>query len=143
MSISADHQDKPAAMDLRTRFPELFDQTNIDRHGYKRNVEMKVIVIGMMRTGTMCKSPLTVKLKVTSISTFCVTAMRKALKELGYRHVYHMVEVMKNPPDADMWKEAADAKFHGIGKKWGNREWDNLLGEYEVCSNKKHADIDS
>ena len=65
--------------------------------------------------------------------------MMKAFNELGYHHVYHMVEVMKNPPDADMWKEASDAKFHNIGKKWGKAEWDAILGEYDVGHARKPA----
>ena len=55
--ISVTLQDRRSAMDLQTRFPEVFTQTNIDRHGCQRNVEMKIIAIGMMRTGTMCKKP--------------------------------------------------------------------------------------
>ena len=41
----------------RERFPELFDQTSIDPRSRTRTVEMQVLVIGMMRTGTKCNSP--------------------------------------------------------------------------------------
>jgi hypothetical protein len=44
------------------RFPEIFHPTNIDRRGRRRTVEMKVLVIGMMRTGTMCMSQWTLKI---------------------------------------------------------------------------------
>ncbi len=38
------------------RFPECFNQTEIDPRTKRRTVPMEVICIGMMRTGTMCKS---------------------------------------------------------------------------------------
>ncbi|SLM39230.1 hypothetical protein LPUS_09732 [Lasallia pustulata] len=37
----------------RERFPELYNQTNIDRRTCTRVVPMRVLVLGMMRTGTM------------------------------------------------------------------------------------------
>ena len=42
---------------LKTRFPELFHQTNIDQCRGKRAVKMQVLVMSMsmMRTGTMCE----------------------------------------------------------------------------------------
>ena len=58
--------------------------------------------------------------------------MRTALEELGYKNVYHMTEVIKNPPDAVMWKEAFEAKYFGKGKKFEKAEWDALLGHCEV-----------
>ena len=45
----------PTLGSVEDRFPELFNQTQIDRRGKKRTVEMQVMVIGMMRTGTMCE----------------------------------------------------------------------------------------
>ena len=36
------------------RFPELFVNTNIDRRIFQRVVPLKVIVVGMPRTGTQC-----------------------------------------------------------------------------------------
>lgn len=38
------------------------------------------------------------------------SAMRQALKRLGYVDTYHMYSVFENPPDCDMWKEAFAAK---------------------------------
>ena len=40
---------------LQERFPELFFQTEVDRRSNKRTVRMEILVLGMMRTGTMCK----------------------------------------------------------------------------------------
>lgn len=42
------------AMTEEERFPELFVNTNIDRRTCQRVVPLKVIVIGMPRTGTQC-----------------------------------------------------------------------------------------
>jgi len=58
--------------------------------------------------------------------------MKIALEKLGYGGVYHMMEVLKNPPDANMWKEAQDAKYYGKGKPFTREDWDQLLGEYQV-----------
>lgn len=45
----------PTTGTAQDRFPELFGQTSINPRSRKRKVEMKVLVIGMMRTGTKCK----------------------------------------------------------------------------------------
>ncbi len=58
--------------------------------------------------------------------------MRKALKDLGYIDTYHMDSVFENPPDADMWQEAFAAKYHGKGKKFERKDWDQLLGHCQV-----------
>ncbi|MCJ1310712.1 hypothetical protein MMC25_004378 [Agyrium rufum] len=95
------------------RFPEVFNRTDIDRHGRKRTQEMQILVIGMMRTGTM--------------------SMRTALEKLGYPNIYHMVDVMQNPRDCDMWAEALDAKYSGVGKPYDRKDWDSLLGDFNGC----------
>lgn len=48
----------PAQGTIEQRFPELFNQTTVDPWTRTRDRKMKVLVIGMMRTGTMCKLPL-------------------------------------------------------------------------------------
>lgn len=45
---------KKRAMTDEERFPELFVNTNIDRRMCQRVVPLKVIVVGMPRTGTQC-----------------------------------------------------------------------------------------
>ena len=45
----------PSAGTDEERFPELFNQTSINPRDRKRTVEMKVLVIGLMRTGTKCE----------------------------------------------------------------------------------------
>ncbi|KAL9128332.1 MAG: hypothetical protein Q9217_002961 [Psora testacea] len=95
------------------RFPELFYQTEVDRRFKPRTVEMEVLVLGMMRTGTM--------------------SIRSALLELGFKGVYHMFEAVGNPPDADFWTNVLDYKFLGKGKKWRPEELDGVLGDYQAC----------
>jgi hypothetical protein len=59
--------------------------------------------------------------------------MRKALKILNYNDVYHgYAAAFENPKDCEMWLEAFDAKYHGIGKPFGMVEFDKLLGHCEV-----------
>ncbi|MCJ1288176.1 hypothetical protein MMC26_007531 [Xylographa opegraphella] len=97
----------------RDRFPELFDQTSVDPRSRTRKVEMQVLVIGMMRTGTK--------------------SIKAGLEQIGFHHVYHMTSAMKNPKDCDMWAQAFDAKFHGKGQMLTRKEWDQLLGDCDAC----------
>jgi hypothetical protein len=45
----------PSQGTLEERFPELFCQTDVDPRARHRDRPMKVLIIGMMRTGTKCK----------------------------------------------------------------------------------------
>ncbi|MCJ1434259.1 hypothetical protein MMC27_003626 [Xylographa pallens] len=103
----------PAHGTERERFPELFDQTNIDPRSRTRKIEMQVLVIGMMRTGTK--------------------SIKAGLEQIGYKNVYHMTSAMKNPKDCDMWTQAFNAKYHGKGQMLGRKEWDQLLGDCDAC----------
>jgi hypothetical protein len=48
--------------------------------------------------------------------------------------VYHMVVPLgENTPDVDIWVEAIDATYKGVGKPFGEEEWDSLLGDFMVC----------
>lgn len=58
--------------------------------------------------------------------------MRIALKQLGYNDTYHMMSVMENRMDGEMWIEAYEAKYFGKGKPYGREEWDQLLGHCQV-----------
>lgn len=83
----------------------------IDSHPGTRTIPMKVLVLGLSRTGTM--------------SIFA------GLEQLGF-NVYHMVKAIQSPKtNLDLWREAIDAKFYGKGKKWGREEFDKLLGNYD------------
>ncbi|XMA11014.1 hypothetical protein WAI453_003805 [Rhynchosporium graminicola] len=88
--------------------------TAIDRSKCTRTVPMRVLVLGVGRTGTV--------------------SMRDALKRLGYDNTYHMMSAsVENPPDCIMWQRAFEAKYDGIGQ-FGRKEWDSLLGHCQaVC----------
>ncbi|KAJ7914950.1 hypothetical protein B0H13DRAFT_1491285, partial [Mycena leptocephala] len=92
----------------------------VDRRGAKRTVEMKVLMLGFHRTGV-------------SIATHATAAMRTALKMLGFNDVHYTEAVFANPPPADMWKEAIDAKFSGCGTPYRRAEWDQILGHCQMC----------
>lgn len=47
-------QNGKTAMTGKERFPELFVNTSIDRRKCSRVIPLKVIVVGMPRTGTQC-----------------------------------------------------------------------------------------
>ena len=89
-------------------------QTDIDRRKCKRTVPMRVLALGLGRTGT--------------------ASLRAALKELGYDDCYHMMSAsVENPPDCLLWQDAFAAKYDGKGK-FGREEWDQLLGHCQaVC----------
>jgi len=81
---------------------------SIDRRQCRRTVPMKVIALGMGRTGTV--------------------SLRAALKRLGYEDCYHMLSAStENPPDCLLWQDAFAAKYDGVGK-FGREQWDMLLG---------------
>ncbi|OTB08604.1 hypothetical protein M426DRAFT_7343 [Hypoxylon sp. CI-4A] len=71
---------------------------------------MKVLVLGMPRTGTQ--------------------SLADALEQLGIKPVYHMREVGKNQHQA-LWIEALDAKFEGRGEPYNRERFDQILGPYE------------
>ncbi|CAN8097565.1 unnamed protein product [Discula destructiva] len=90
------------------------DGSDIDRTHCKRIVPMKVLVLGLCRTGTM--------------------SVRTALRSLGYLETYHMrAASTETPRDNEMWMRAIKAKWDGEGE-FGKREWDQLLGHCQaVC----------
>lgn len=74
---------------------------------------MKVLVLGMPRTGTQ--------------------SLADALERLGISPVYHMREVGKNKHQA-FWIEALDAKFEGRGELFNREKFDQILGPYETLA---------
>jgi hypothetical protein len=87
----------------------MIGQTNIDRRTCTRVVPMKVLCLGLGRTGT--------------------SSLRQALLDLGYSDVYHFASLLQeNPRDSEMWIDAFQAKFHGKGKLFEREEFDQLLG---------------
>ena len=98
---------------------------------------MKVLALGVGRTGTACKlvsHPEELKLlrAFSDLSTFFIQALRAALQRLGYVKTYHMMSAsVENPPDCLMWHDALNAKYDGVGE-FGRKEWDQLLGDCQV-----------
>ncbi|KAF4823531.1 hypothetical protein CGCTS75_v010318 [Colletotrichum tropicale] len=90
------------------------NDTDIDRRKLTRVVPMKVLCLGLGRTGT--------------------ASLRAALKQLGYVDTYHMLNASaENPPDCLLWSDALAAKFDGVGS-FGKDKWDALLGHCQaVC----------
>ena len=77
----------------------------------QRSVPMKVLCLGMSRTGTI--------------------SLKKALLRLGYGKVYHMQELIMRPEHLDFWDRATRAKWEGAPQPT-KAEWDAVLGDYQV-----------
>ncbi|KAJ9144632.1 NAD dependent epimerase/dehydratase [Pleurostoma richardsiae] len=108
MAYSAQYRPKPIT-DIFTK------DTDINRRTCRRTVPMKVLILGLGRTGT--------------------ASMREAMRRLGYNDTYHMMSCsIENPPDALMWMDALTAKYDGEGKPFTREDWDQLLGNCQaVC----------
>ncbi|PVH68811.1 hypothetical protein DL98DRAFT_204760 [Cadophora sp. DSE1049] len=108
MAFSAKYTPRPIT-DIFT------SDTDINRRECRRIVPMKVLILGLGRTGT--------------------ASMRTAMKELGYVDTYHMMNCsIENPPDALMWMDALAAKYDGVGAPFTRADWDQLLGNCQaVC----------
>ncbi|KAH0494590.1 hypothetical protein TgHK011_001207 [Trichoderma gracile] len=108
MAYSANYTPRPRT-DIFT------SDTDINRRKLGRVVPMKVLILGLGRTGT--------------------ASMRAAMKQLGYVDTYHMMNCsIENPPDALMWMDALCAKYDGKGKPFTREDWDQLLGTCQaVC----------
>lgn len=90
-------------------------QTNIDRRHATRKVPLRVLCLGLSRTGTV--------------------SLRQALVQLGYKDCYHFASVLQeNPLDSVLWLEALKAKFRGIGAPYSKKEWDALLGHCQAIT---------
>ena len=62
-------------------------------------------------------------------------SLRQALVKLGYKDCYHFASTLQeNPRDAEMWIDAMNAKFKGIGKPYGKEQWDALLGHCQAVT---------
>ncbi|KIX03408.1 uncharacterized protein Z518_06960 [Rhinocladiella mackenziei CBS 650.93] len=87
---------------------------DVDRRKCRRVVPMKVLVLGLSRTGTV--------------------SLRHALFELDYFDVYHGSSFCnENPRDCEMWTEALRGRFEG-GKRFERSDWDQLFGHCMAIS---------
>ncbi|KAJ9661769.1 hypothetical protein H2198_001734 [Neophaeococcomyces mojaviensis] len=75
--------------------------------------KIKVLVLGMSRTGTM--------------------SMKTALDQFGYKTL-HASNVHETPGGFSYWNEAIDAKFYGQGKPYCKLDFDKLLKKYTAIS---------
>ncbi|KAL4787328.1 hypothetical protein BJX76DRAFT_354274 [Aspergillus varians] len=77
--------------------------------------EMKVLALGMPRTGTM--------------------SLYTALNELGYTS-YHMTECWLNHRNNSLldWNKAIDAKFFGKRKRFRGEDFDRMLWRYDAIT---------
>lgn len=94
---------------------------------------MKVLVIGMMRTGTL-STPSVPEWNSRSKLIPGDLGMQTALEQLGYGPCYHMVSNFQNPMECEMWTEAFNAKFHDKGRKYSKKDWDQLLGHCQAVA---------
>ncbi|EFY94666.1 hypothetical protein X797_010298 [Metarhizium robertsii] len=97
-------------------FTDIFTpDTDINRSKCVRTVPMKVLILGLDRTGT--------------------ASLRAAMKRLGYLDTYHMTSCLENPPDALLWTDALCAKYDGAPRRpFTRRDWDRLLGHCQAVS---------
>ena len=99
-----------------------------------RQREMKVLVMGMGRTGTTGD---TVEEAVFSShrTDSLRAAMAAALKQLGFVPYDYLDRSLKG--HFRLWDDAMRAKFQGVGKPWGRQEFDRVTSEFDViCSLK-------
>lgn len=61
-------------------------------------------------------------------------AIRHALRELGYT-CFHGAILEASPEKFAFWEEAIKAKYFGEGQPFGRREFDKLLGDFNVAIN--------
>ncbi|PVH70655.1 hypothetical protein DL98DRAFT_472433 [Cadophora sp. DSE1049] len=78
---------------------------------------MEVLVLGLCRTGTMCKI---------------------ALEKLGYENVYHFSSVFEHEAHPDLWIAALKEKYELKGEKsrkqFTREYWDGILGGYNAVT---------
>ncbi|KAB8239112.1 sulfotransferase family protein [Aspergillus alliaceus] len=60
------------------------------------------------------------------------SALREALRTLGYANPYHGYSCLENPDDCVHWYLALSAKYDGIGKPFGRKEFDTIIGECQA-----------
>lgn len=46
---------------------------------------------------------------------------------------YHFRDIVFNTEHMHLWLRAMKAKFDGVGKPFQGEDFDQMLGEYDVC----------
>ncbi len=89
---------------------------------------MEVIVLGLS-SKTYCTRSRSQPPYISS-GIWVSTALKAALRQLGYQNIYHMEALFKNPDHVPKWIDASKGKYEESPKE----QWDDLLGEYDVNS---------
>lgn len=90
---------------------------------------MRVLVLGLSRTGTNCESHAVILKRCTENCK----ALRIALEQLGYTSTDHgFAATLENTRDCEMWLAALRAKFEGTGQSFRRSEFDQVLGHCQV-----------
>ncbi|GLI77737.1 hypothetical protein PoHVEF18_006030 [Penicillium ochrochloron] len=101
---------------FESEFPSSY---SIDWEKCHRTVPMRVLVLGLSRTGTESED--------------IYLALRKALVHLGYNGTYHgYAAAVEHPRDCKLWLRAMRAKYDGEGAPFVREDWDLLLGDYQL-----------
>ncbi|KAI9716186.1 MAG: hypothetical protein M1828_000412 [Chrysothrix sp. TS-e1954] len=87
-----------------------------DRHGAPRVVPMKVLCLGLSRTGT--------------------ASLTQAIKRLGYVHCYHGYDpLLQNASDMKFWLEAKNEKCgKSTGRTFTREDFDQILGHCQAVT---------
>ena len=111
-----------------------------DPRSRRRIVPMQVLNMSFPRTSSMCKSSACFyHIRPAFLQSFPLRltilrlAIQAALNRLGYS-CYHSMCFFSSIRDTNMWDEALDAKFSGIGKPFTLEDWDKLLGLHSAVS---------
>lgn len=92
---------------------------------------MKVLVLGLPRTGTQCVFS-TPALHTNKTNGPRCQALADALAQLGIPNVYHMREVGMNKHQ-DLWIRDLEDNLEGKGPAWGQEDFEKILAGFEVC----------
>ncbi|KAL2858963.1 P-loop containing nucleoside triphosphate hydrolase protein [Aspergillus pseudodeflectus] len=97
-----------------TPYPRL-DRPHDYNHIPRRQSEMKVLALGMPRTGTM--------------------SLYTALNELGY-NCYHMAEAALDHRNLSLkhWQEAIVARYYELGEEYKGEDFDKMLWRYDAVT---------
>ncbi|KAJ7901367.1 hypothetical protein B0H13DRAFT_1883047 [Mycena leptocephala] len=96
----------------------------VQRRNQPRTVPMQVLGLGFSRTGTSC---MFLVLVASSSEIWCPQRCALPSRSLG-TGTNHGFTIWTSPPEMEMWTEAINVKFFGMGKPYGRAEWDQLLG---------------
>lgn len=118
----------------REKYPELFiPDSNVDPRTRTRTVPMEILNLSMSRTGTNCELKALFQTG-QFYSTLWRVALQVALEILGYGPIIHGFNLFNQLRDVAMWREGLELKYSGSLNTFGRKEFDNLLGGYEVAS---------